>query len=225
METLCNLVQGHRGVVESLLERDDLTQEVWLDVLRRDHSKLVEFEQRLMAGEKRMASAVAWATYTKVLSTRTKTQMDLALGNGGLGGMSSQNQRLTRLEGSADAMKEDFANTLNLLLELDGSVQSLHNTASQGLASAGQSLGGNGPGIGDLQKQAEDTRVKVERLSQKMAGGGISTSVGRFDLFSGTLTFVKEYFLSEPVYLCFVDIMIAFGWVEDSATYQEELQM
>ena len=77
--------------------------------------------------------------------------MDLALGNGGLGGMSSQNQRLTRLEGSTNKMKEDFANTLDLLLELDGSVQSLH-TASQGLASAGQSLGGSSPGIADLQK-------------------------------------------------------------------------
>ena len=60
-------------------------------------------------------------------------------------------------------------------------------------------------------RQTEDTRVKVERLSQKMAGGGISTSVGRFDSFSDTLTFVKEHFPAEPVYQCFVDTMIAFG--------------
>ena len=114
---------------------------------------------------------------------------------------------------------------MDLIIELNTALDSLQSTVLSNPASQDRISDIDGHTIAELRKQAEDTRVAVDQLSQTMSGGGISTSVGCFDSYSDTLTFVKQHFPTEPVYQCFVDIMIAFGWVEDSVTYQEELQL
>ena len=225
VETLCSSVQSYRSVVEKLLEKDDLTQETRLDLVLKDQQKLVDFERRLAVGEEQVTKALAAAADDQDLAHRTKSQLDLVTGNGGLGSTASQNRRIAHLEGTAEKLRSDFAASLELIIEVNTALDDLQSKISPNSAHPGGASGVDGLALVELRKQAEDNRVAVDRLTQTMAGGGISTSVGRFDSYSDTLTFVKEHFPADKVYQCFVDIMIAFGWVEDSVTYQEELQL
>lgn len=170
--------------MERLLEREDLTQETRLDLVLNDHPKLGDFERHLTVGKERVTKALAAASDATALADKTRDQLALLTGNGGLTSMLAQNRRITLVEGTAEKLKKDFADSLELITEVNNVLEALRYSISSGSGPTGGASGLDDLALTEVRKQAEDNRVAVDRLTQTMVGGGISTSVGRFDSYS-----------------------------------------